>query len=142
MDAQTLALKLPQQKLEWKSFSSLAKLLKLSPPAFGRNHFRQLEFIERHLANADPPCQSVLIERYYIDRDFMDDYSAFYSADLYAYPNWCQRIHYFSLGLKQVRKRFDQLTAAGATSGITESNPEEFKKRVTPLVKRRTWDLA
>ncbi len=126
MNAQTLALKLPQQRIDFLAFSQLSKLLGLSSPPFGRDHFRQLQFIQRHLANAEPRCLSVVVERYYIDRDFMDDYSVFYSSNFYPYPNWCQRIHFFSLDKNQVRKRIRELTRIGAATELSDNL--EFKQ--------------
>jgi hypothetical protein len=123
MDAQKLALLLPEQRIDLESFGSLTKLLELSVPPFGEDHFRQLNLIERHLAHANPKCRSVIIERYYIDRDFMDDYSAFYSTNLYAYPNWCQRIHFFSIDTRTLRKRWNELLSLGAST----SDALEFK---------------
>jgi hypothetical protein len=122
MNAQTLALEVPRQKIDFKSFDSLSDLLKLSGPPFGSDHFRQLNFIERHLGRATPKCLSVIIERYYIDRDFMDDYSVFYSTNLYPYPNWCQRIHFFSLDKDQVQKNMRNLSRLGAASEIDNGN--------------------
>lgn len=125
-DPQELALEVPQQKIDFCQFSSLPELLKLQSPPFGTDHFRQLKLIERHVKNADPPCQSVIIERYYIDRDFMDEYSAFYATNLYPYPNWCQRIHFFSLNKKELRQRLKRLSRL-ATSSATSEDKIDFR---------------
>jgi len=127
MNAQLLALKVPQQKIEFLPFSSFPQLLNLSSPPFGGDHFRQLNYIEEHLRNAEAPCLSVVIERYYIDRDFMDDYSAFYSTNLYPYPNWCQRIHFFSLDKNQVRKKIRDLARLGVVGESGSNQLENFQ---------------
>jgi hypothetical protein len=127
MDPQELALKVPQQKIDFCHFSSLPELLKLLSPPFGSDHFRQLKLIERHVKNADPPCQSVIIERYYIDRDFMDEYSAFYSTNLYPYPNWCQRIHFFSLSKNELRKRIRDLARLATSAEANVEDQLEFR---------------
>src|SRR5258708_4041125 len=118
MDAQTLAKTLPQQKIEFLPFASLPELLQLANPPLMRDGFPQLSYIERYLRSAEPRCLSVVIERYYIDRDFIDDYSAFYSTSLYAYPNWCQRIHFFSIDKTQVRRELRKLSRLGAENGV------------------------
>jgi hypothetical protein len=114
MDAQTLAKTLPEQKIEFLPFSSLSQLLQLSDPPLMRDGFPQLAYIERYLRKADPKCLSVVVERYYIDRDFIADFSAFYSTSLYSYPNWCQRIHFFSIEKREVRRRLRDLARLGA----------------------------
>jgi hypothetical protein len=114
MDAQTLAKTLPEQKIDFLPFSSLSKLLQLSDPPLMREGFPQLKYLERYVGKADPKCLSVVIERYYIDRDFIADFSAFYSTSLYAYPNWCQRIHFFSIDRNKVRRRLRDLARLGA----------------------------
>jgi len=86
-----------------------------------RDGFPQLNYIERYLRKAKRPCLSVIIERYYIDRDFIHDFSAFYSTSLYAYPNWCQRIHFFSIDKNQARQELKKLSQLGANAGITDS---------------------
>ena len=121
MDAQTLAKTLPEQKIEFLPFSSLSALLQLEEPPLMRDGFPQLNYIERYLRKATPPCLSVIIERYYIDRDFIHDFSAFYSTSLYAYPNWCQRIHFFSIDKNQVRRELTRLSRLGADAGISDS---------------------
>lgn len=122
MDAQKLAKTLPEQKIEFLPFSSLSTLLQLEQPPLLRDGFPQLNYIERYLRQAKPPCLSVIIERYYIDRDFIHDFSAFYSTSLYAYPNWCQRIHFFSIERNQVRRELRKLSQLGADAGVTDSS--------------------
>ena len=121
MDAQKLAKTLPEQKIEFLPLSSLSTLLQLEEPPLMREGFPQLNYIERYLRKAKPPCLSVIIERYYIDRDFIHDFSAFYSTSLYAYPNWCQRIHFFSIDEKQVRQELRKLSQLGADLGVAAS---------------------
>lgn len=40
-------------------------------------------------------CRTLVIESHYIDRDWIDDLSLFYSRSLRSYSNACQRLHYF-----------------------------------------------
>ena len=41
-------------------------------------------------------CRTIVHERHYIDRHYIDDFSLFYSRSLRDYPNYCQRLHFFS----------------------------------------------
>ena len=38
-------------------------------------------------------CRTIVHERHYIDRHYIDDFSLFYSRSLRDYPNHCQRLH-------------------------------------------------
>jgi len=44
------------------------------------------------------------VEQHYIDRDHIEDHSVFYSKSLYPYPNFCCRVHFFSLGKEERAK--------------------------------------
>ena len=41
-------------------------------------------------------CRTIVHERHYIDRHYIDDFSLFYSRSLRNYPNSCQRLHFFT----------------------------------------------
>ena len=41
-------------------------------------------------------CRTIIHERHYIDRHYIDDFSLFYARSLRDYPNFCQRLHFFS----------------------------------------------
>jgi hypothetical protein len=65
----------------------------------------QFSYLCRFLNNRN--CLSFVVEEPYIDRDYMDDFSAFYSRCHRYYPNYCQRFHFFRkeanrLGLRQI----------------------------------------
>jgi len=40
-------------------------------------------------------CKTLVIENHYVDRDYISDVALFYSRSLRAYPNFCQRLHFF-----------------------------------------------
>ena len=42
-------------------------------------------------------CQTVIVEKRYIDKDYRDEYSNFYSKTFQPYKNYCQRLHFFSV---------------------------------------------
>jgi hypothetical protein len=99
----------------------LADLLGLSEPPFLQGSaFRQLEYIERYLGQEDFHCKSLSIERHYIDRDYMEDHSVFYSRSHRAYHNWCQRVHFFSIGVSDLRAKLKALTKVGFADGVEE----------------------
>lgn len=93
--------------------ASLRELLGLRNQSFVRDAFRQLEYIERYLGHAELACQSLVIERHYIDRDYIEDYSIFYSRSLYPYKNYCQRVHFFSIEEKELKRELRRLVTIG-----------------------------
>lgn len=65
-------------------------------------------------------CQSVAIENHYIDRDYIEEHSHFYSKSLYPYDNWCRRVHFFSLNETQLKAELSQVRAIGHQNGENE----------------------
>jgi hypothetical protein len=61
----------------------------------------QVEYLGVYLRELG--CKTVLAEAHYMDRDYVDDVALFYSRSLRSYPNYCQRLHFFS-------ETFDQNT--------------------------------
>ena len=74
----------------------------------------QLAYIASYVDSLD--CRSILIERHYIDRDYIEDHSLFYSRSLYPYPNSCQRVHFFKTSVATTRQRL-QATLRSAAAG-------------------------
>src|SRR5258705_446989 len=99
------------QTVEFYPFDNtpLAARLKLHEPPFARrsNCFKQLNYIRDYVSGLK--CSTVVIERRYIDRDYMEDHSVFYSRNFFPYPNSCQRIHFFSAKEPQLRKELNSL---------------------------------
>ena len=54
----------------------------------------QMTYMGIYLDSLD--CRTIVHERHYIDRHYIDDFSLFYSRSLRDYPNSCQRLHFFS----------------------------------------------
>jgi hypothetical protein len=110
----------PSYKIDIYPFgeSSLASLLGFKKPPFAPDAFRQLTYIEDYLKEEGCVCKSVLIERHYIDRDYMEDHSVFYSRNLYPYSNWCQRVHFFSLDPKEVKRRLTGIVQIGIEQNL------------------------
>lgn len=57
-------------------------------------------------------CKTIVVEAHYIDRDYISDVALFYSRSLRAYPNFCQRLHFFKEPFDQ--NRWKELVARGA----------------------------
>lgn len=67
-----------------------------------------LSYIFRYLARIR--CVSVVIEEHYIDRDYIDDHSYFYSKNLSDPVNYCSRAFFFSSTAADTRRAVRELT--------------------------------
>lgn len=54
----------------------------------------QTKYIKSYLQSLG--AQKVLVEPNYFDRDYLSEFSAFYSLSSRGYPNICKRVHFFS----------------------------------------------
>jgi hypothetical protein len=106
-------------KVEWHHFGErpLENHLELRAPPFtsAREAFSQLRYVEQYAA--DLRCQTIAIESHYIDRDYMEDHSVFYSKSLFSYKNSCRRIHFFSVAEDQVKATLDAIVETGIKEG-------------------------
>jgi hypothetical protein len=107
-----------RQRIEFHLFGAtpLRELLELEEPPFARDRhpFRQLAYIERYVQSMG--CKTVVIERHYIDRDYMEDHSVYYSRSFPGYRNWCQRAHFFSNDLDELQKEIRKLLESRSRS--------------------------
>lgn len=55
---------------------------------------RQIAYIHSYLAQLN--CKTIVCETKYIDKNFLDDYSAYYLRCFTGYPSHCARLHFFS----------------------------------------------
>ncbi|MGA9898298.1 MAG: hypothetical protein WBQ09_09370, partial [Terriglobales bacterium] len=110
-----------EQGVEFLSINgtSLVEILKLPDPRFikASDAQRQLSYVERYVRDSPFDCKTVVLEHHYIDRDHMEDHSVFYSKSLYSYPNYCRRIHFFSLEQSELRSRFEHIRNLRGTEG-------------------------
>ncbi len=76
--------------------------LELAPSPFigDERALRQLRYVERYADSIG--CKCFAIEQRYIDRDYMEDHSVFYSKCLREYSNFCRRIHFFKASADEV----------------------------------------
>ena len=61
----------------------------------------------------------MVIENRYVNRDYMEDHSIFYSKCLHPYPNFCKRVHFFSKEGGEVEATLRRTLEAGVREGIT-----------------------
>lgn len=97
----------------------LVELLGLQQPAFSRGDpFRQLQYIEKYVR--DLGCQAMLLESHYVDRDYIEDHSLFYSRSFSNYPNYCRRLHFFRAPPEELKARLAALEDLCSTAGLVE----------------------
>ncbi len=119
-----------EQKLDfWKlGEKPLAELLQLESPPFmerGEAH-RQLSFVEKHVRELG--AKLTVVENRYVDRDYMEEHSVFYSKNLVPYHNWCQRLHFFRMEGKDLKGEFRRLRGIRDKADF-QSECEEFSTR-------------
>ena len=68
-------------------------------------------------------CRTIVHERHYIDRHYIDDFSLFYSRSLRNYPNSCQRLHFFS-------SEFDEHQWSGLIQRANGGGREEVEREL------------
>lgn len=125
----------PPQKVKFHSLAgvSLVDTLDLRNPKFvtAEEAHRQLNYIDGYVRDPALGCKTVVVEEHYIDRDHMEDHSVFYSKSLYPYPNFCCRVHFFSLGIEELRKEIRRVRSSRATGGEETFRREcaEFSKQ-------------
>lgn len=92
---------------------ALEKSLGFSAPLFHSKDvsLRQLRYIENYADQLN--CKCFAVEPRYIDRDFMEDYSVFYSKCFIGYQNSCRRVHFFSKDEVEVRKEIEAVITSG-----------------------------
>ena len=72
-------------------------------------------------------CKTVVHERHYIDRHYIEDFSLFYSRSLRDYPNYCQRLHFFSSEFDEDQWcDFVQRANAGGREHIEQQLAEQY----------------
>src|SRR5437867_12174242 len=98
------------QKFEDRPLAETLKILLL--PLVARRHpFRQLEYVRTYVR--DLGCSTVLIEGEYVDRDYMQDHSVFYSTSFAQYPPVCRRLHFFKdVAAEDLAQQFDTVASA------------------------------
>ncbi|MDR3614275.1 MAG: hypothetical protein P4L53_11990 [Candidatus Obscuribacterales bacterium] len=65
-------------------------------PLFALDDKEQLKYFHSYLSDADIAAQSIVVEKQYVDRDYLADYSGYYVRCFAPYQRWCTRLHFFS----------------------------------------------
>ncbi|MEA1992933.1 MAG: hypothetical protein U9N35_00850 [Euryarchaeota archaeon] len=83
---------------------------------------------------------TVIIEHKYVDKDYLIDYSNFYSRSFYSYPRFTKRLHFFSIefskeDFKKALVSNDWEWLKKEYKGFTVIKPV-FKENNTPLIGR------
>jgi hypothetical protein len=104
--------------------------LDLQRPPFCADHaLRQLRYVESYAR--DLHCKSIAVESPYVDRDYMEDHSVFYSKCLHPYPNYCRRVHFFAEEKASVELALERLLDIGIAKGL-----KEYRKRCRRFSKK------
>ncbi len=78
----------------------------------------QVDYLDVYLQQIG--CATVVSEAHYIDRDFVDDFALFYARNLRPYPNYCQRLHFFTEAFDAAAWQAMMLAARdGDMAGVT-----------------------
>lgn len=62
-------------------------------------HNKHFEYFGRYFK--DVKVSSIIIEGEYIDKDYLEDYSNYYSRSFYSHPRTCARLHLFSIKISE-----------------------------------------
>ena len=107
--------------------SDLADILGLELPPFRKaaDVFHQLNYLVEYVCRSDitanGPNRSIAIEEHYIDRDFMEDHSVFYSRNLAATPNHCRRVHFFAASAGEIEAHLRAIAHESYSIATVES---------------------
>src|SRR5207248_5758807 len=58
-----------------------------------------LTYFEEYLGHLKPA--TILVEREYVDLDFLEDFAGYYAQCFSPYPSKCSRLHCFSVGFSE-----------------------------------------
>ncbi len=65
-------------------------------------------------------AKTIIVEQNYFDRDYLDEFSAFYCLSAKGYPNTCKRVHFFSS--ENVSRELFNKAIGGDSSSYEELN--------------------
>lgn len=82
---------------------------------FGRS--KQAEYIFRYLT--DLKCETIIIERNYIDKDYLIDYSNYYSRSFSKIERLVNRVHFFNIKIS--RQRFKKWLCENNHNSLQEA---------------------
>jgi len=83
---------------------------------------RHAKYLYEYLTHPDVGAVSMVLEPDYVDRDYLDDYAAYYVSCFYPYDRFCKRLHFFKEAIS--RQRFRKIIRGEASP----ASLERFKK--------------
>ncbi len=63
------------------------------------------KYLFEYLQSPDLAAAAIVVEPDYVDRDYLEDFAAFYVSCFYSYDRFCTRIHFFKQPLTQIQFR-------------------------------------
>jgi hypothetical protein len=63
-------------------------------------------------------AKTIIVENFYVDRDFLEDYAAYYVRCFKPYERLCTRLHFFDLLITE--ENFDSILEGRAEEGLSE----------------------
>ncbi len=76
------------------------------------------KYLDRYLSALG--CKTIVVEEPYVDRDFLDDFAAYYVRCFADYDRFCRRLHFF-------RSSFDQKAYDAFIAGEGGVEPETLE---------------
>ena len=138
---QSMMKSIPEQSIQFAPLGSrpIEELLGLVPPPLVAKDlaFKQLRRVEEYVRDPELGCTTVAIEEHYVDRDFMEDHSAFYGRSLPNYHNFCKRIHFFSGDPNQVESELRQLVTQ--SRGLSQT---DFREQCAKFSRERYYGFC
>jgi len=115
------------QQFEKRPLAEVLKIVSL-PLVARKKPFQQLEYVRQYVE--DLGCSAILIESDYIDRDYMQDHSVFYSTSFAQYPPVCRRIHFFKdVSAADLPREFAAVASeAKKTADVFQSACDKFSE--------------
>lgn len=101
------------------------------------NRFRVLAAIVKYLADLKK-ARTIVVERDYVDRDFLDDYARYYSRCFDDYKRKCIRLHFFagsSMGAAFTQTEIEKrITHPDAVDEFGQKVPDDLQSRYLGFV--------
>ena len=58
--------------------------------------WKKVKYLYDYLSHKGISSKTIIVENYYVDGDYLDDYSNYYAKCFYPYKRICKRLHFFS----------------------------------------------
>jgi hypothetical protein len=85
---------------------------------------KHASYLFGYLSHADVAAKSIIVEREYVDGDFLDDFTSYYATCFENFDRYCRRVHFFSK--RVVRVEFEAIISGLAPAGESESFRDSY----------------